>query len=171
MEFFETIDRRRSVRSFKEMAVDAATVKRLLDAVLLAPSAGGLQSFRMYLVRDPERRRSLAEASFGQECVAQAPISVVFTADQNRSASKYEERGFELYSVQDATIAAAYIQLTATAAGLASVWVGGFDPLEVSRIVNAGAFEVPVAIIPIGHPAESPERAARRGIGELLKEA
>ncbi len=170
MEFFDALDKRRSVREYSGKPVDAHSLKRLLDAVMLAPSAGGLQAFRMYLVRDEAARRSLSEASFGQECVAQAPLSIVFTADQNLSASKYGERGFELYSVQDATIAAAYMQLAAAALGLGSVWVGGFDPLEVSRIVGAGAYEVPVAIIPLGHPAGSPERAPRRAVGEMLKE-
>ena len=100
----------------------------------------------------------------------QAPVALVFTADQQRSASKYEERGFEFYSMQDATIAAAYSQLAATALGLSSVWVGGFDPLEVSRLVKAGPYEVPAAIIPVGYPGEDPGRAPRRGMKSMVRE-
>jgi nitroreductase len=170
MDFFDALDKRRSVRAFTDKAVDAQSVKKIIDSVMLAPSAGGLQAYKIYLVRDKANLDALGFAAYGQECVPAASIALVFTADQKRSAAKYEERGFEFYSIQDATIAAAYSQLAATALGLASVWVGGFDPLEVSRLVKAGEYEVPVAIIPIGHPAESPERTPRRSLKSIVKE-
>lgn len=170
MDFFETLDKRRSIRAFSDKPVDAAALKKMLDSVMLAPSAGGLQAYKIYLVRDKNTLDALGLAANGQDCVPNAPLALVFTADQKRSASKYEERGFELYSMQDATIAAAYAQLAAAALGLGSVWVGGFDPLEVSRLVKAGAYEVPVAIIPVGYPAESPERAPRRSLKTIVKE-
>ena len=170
MDFFETLNTRRSVRAFTPKDVDAVTVKKIIESSMLAPSAGGLQAYRIYLVREREALTGLALAAYGQDCVSNAPLALVFTADQKRSASKYEGRGFEFYSIQDATIAAAYSQLAAAALGLGSVWVGGFDPLEVSRIVKAGSYEVPVAIIPIGYPAESPERTPRRSIKNIVRE-
>jgi len=150
--------------------VDAKDIRRIIESSMLAPSAGGLQAYRVYAVRDSETRHALMHAAYGQECLSQAPIALVFTADQKRSASKYEERGFEFFSIQDATIAAAYSQLAAAAMGLATVWVGGFDPLEVSRLVRAGAYEVPVAIIPIGYPAENPGRTERRAFKTMVRE-
>ena len=95
---------------------------------------------------------------------------MVFCADQKEAESKYEQRGFELYSVQDATIACAYAQLAIAEEGLATVWVGGFDPLEVSRIIQAMPFEVPVAILPVGHAAEKPESTGRKPLKEIVKE-
>jgi nitroreductase len=170
MDFFETVMVRRSVRVFQEKDVDALDVKQIIESSMQAPSAGGLQAYRIYLVRNKETLEALAFAAHGQECVSKAPLAIVFTADQKRSASKYQERGFEFYSVQDATIAAAYSQLAAAALGLGSVWVGGFDPFEVSRLVRAGAYEVPVAIIPIGHPAENPARPQGRSMKALVRE-
>ncbi len=170
MDFFDTLERRRSVRAFQAKEVPAEAVGKILDSAMLAPSAGGLQSYKIYIVRDKDARAGLALAAFSQDFIAGAPLALVFTADQNRSASKYEERGFELYCVQDATIAAAYSELAASALGLASVWVGGFDPLEVSRIIKAGAYEVPVAIVPIGYPAENPGRIPRRSVKAMVRE-
>lgn len=170
MDFFDTVSARRSIRAFTEKEVDAKLAKRIIDASMQAPSAGGLQAYKIYLVRDKAALEALATAAYGQECVSKAPLALVFTADQNRSASKYEERGFELYSIQDATIAAAYSQLAAASLGLGSVWVGGFDPLEVSRLVRAGGFEVPVAVIPIGYPAENPAPKEMRSMKAIVKE-
>lgn len=170
MDFFDAIKNRRSIRSFSEAEVDAKTISKILEAANLAPSAGNLQAYRISVVRSKKAKEELMLACMEQEFVSQAPVVLVFCANKRQSEEKYEERGFELYSVQDATIAAAYCQLAAAALGLGSVWVGGFEPLEVSRIINAEPYEVPVALIPIGHPAENPEPAGRKDLKELVRE-
>jgi nitroreductase len=168
MEFFETVDSRHSVRSFEKKKVDAKTIRKILDTVNLAPSAGNLQAYKIYVVR--REKEDLMLACMGQESVALAPVVFVFCADKMRSESKYHERGYELYALQDATIAAAYCQLAAAALGLGSVWIGRFDPLEVSRLLNLGEHELPVAVIPIGYPAEKPKRNGRKDLRELVVE-
>jgi nitroreductase len=170
MDFFETVDGRRSVRVYEDRKIDPKLLKRLLDTVNLAPSAGGLQAYRIFLVRDRKTREDMVIACMEQDSVAHAPALLVFCADKMQSEAKYAERGYELYAIQDATIAAAYCQLTATALGLSSVWVGGFDPLEVSRILRLGEHEVPVAVIPVGYPAEKPDRTRRKDLKELVRE-
>ena len=170
MDFFETVEKRRSIRAFEKKEIDAKTIRKILDAVNLAPSAGNLQAYRIYVVRNKEVKEGLMLACMEQESVLQAPVVFVFSADKTQSQAKYGDRGFDLYSMQDATIAAAYCQLAAASLGLGSVWVGAFDPLEVSRLVEAGEHEVPVAVIPVGHPAEKPGHADRKDLKELVKE-
>ena len=169
MEFMETLRERRSIRLFKDKGIEKEIVKKILDAVSLAPSAGNLQAYQAVLVHTKDVKHDLMIAALDQECVLQAPIVLVFVANQKESEVKYEDRGRELYAIQDATIAAAYAQLAAADLGLGSVWIGAFDPLEVSRIIDAGEYEVPVAIIPIGYPAESPEMPERKKIEELYR--
>jgi nitroreductase len=76
----------------------------------------------------------------------------------------------KLYAVQDATIACAYAMLAATALGLATVWVGAFRDDEVRRAIRGSEDIVPVAILPIGDPAETPEPTSRRAFGDLVHE-
>ncbi|MEM2908890.1 MAG: nitroreductase family protein [Candidatus Bilamarchaeaceae archaeon] len=170
MDFYSVVKQRRSVRAFLEQDIEKEKLDRVIGAFMLAPSAGNLQAYKVYIVKNPALKQELAEAALGQECISGAPLVLVFCADKKRSAMKYSERGFELYSVQDATIAAAYAQLAAAAEGLGSVWVGAFDPLEVSRLINADPYVVPVAIIPIGYPAEHPFMRERRSVKEIVKE-
>jgi nitroreductase len=170
MDFFETVEKRKSIRQYEEKPVDAKSIRKILDAVNLAPSAGNIQAYRVSLIRNQKARDELMLACMEQEFVARAPVVLVFSAHKKQAEIKYTERGFDLYSVQDATIAAAYAQLAATALGLSSVWVGGFEPLEVSRIIGADPDEVPVAVIPIGHPAEDPERPARKDLKKIVRE-
>jgi nitroreductase len=99
------------------------------------------------MVQDEKKKRELALASLAQSFVAEAPIVLVFCADPEASGKKYGKRGRSLYSIQDATIAASYAQLAATALGLASCWVGAFDDEEVLKVLGNPEGLFPVAII------------------------
>ena len=169
MDFFDVIERRQSIRAYAANEIEQAKVERILTALCLAPSAGNLQAFLVVLVREQERKKRLDEAAYGRGFLTQAPIVLAFLADQHRSETKYGTRGTTLFSIQDATIAAAYAQLTATALGIASCWVGAFDEARVGTILGAPAHLRPVALMPLGYPAEAPERRHRRPLSELMR--
>ncbi len=169
MQFFDVIERRRSVRAFDSKTVRAETLDRLLEAVVLAPSAGDLQAYGIIAIERPELKSALAAAALDQEFIAQAPVVLVFLADARRSESKYGRRGATLFCIQDATIAAAYAQLAAAALGLGSCWVGAFDEDRVAKVIEAPDAMRPVAILPVGFPAERPTRPPRRPLQDLLR--
>ena len=128
VEVLEAIEKRRSVRRFDPgRNISEKQIEKLLEAAQWAPSAGNLQSRFFVVVRDKAVKEQLAEAVFGQDFVAEAPVVIVFCADLERSASKYGDRGRMLYCVQDATLAAQNFWLAATEAGLGTCWVGGFE--------------------------------------------
>ena len=169
MEFFETLNRRHSIRSFKNREVEQAKLQKLLGAVNSAPSAGDLQGYDIVLVRDGKRKDALCKAAYGQDFVRDAPVVLVFCANASRSSGKYEKRGEELYSVQDATIACAFAHLSCVPLGLGSCWVGAFDEEEVSGIIRCPDGVRPVAILPIGYPDDEPEATPRRELDDLVK--
>jgi len=170
LDFFEVIGRRFSVRSFRSTAIDDATLQAILEVANGAPSAGNLQAFEIVVVRDPERKRELAKAALDQTFVAEAPVMLVFLINPDCNREKYGSRGVELYSVQDATIACSYAQLAATASGLGSCWVGAFEEDKVGEIVGAPDGWRPVAILPLGVPAEAAGPRERRALSDLVHE-
>jgi len=167
MDYFETVKARRSVRAFQKKPVEEEKILRIIETVNLAPSAGDLQPYEIVAVKDPVLRDELARAAWGQRFVSEAPVCFVVLAYPERSSRRYGKRGTELYSIQDATIAATYIMLTATALGLSSTWVGAFDEQAAARAVGAPRSKRPVAILPIGYAAETPEATPRRPISEI----
>ena len=168
MDLFETIKRRHSVRAFEKRAVEEEKINAILEACNAAPSAGYLQAYEIYLIRSEEKLRELAQAALDQDFIAGAALALVFCAHPRRSAIKYGSRGSELYCIQDATIAGAYAQLGATALGLGCVWVGAFDDAKVLHSIGAPHALKPIAIIPIGYPAELPQATPRRGVNRLV---
>lgn len=135
-----------------------------------APSTGNLQAFRVVIVEAAHTKREFANAAHGQGFLSEAPVLLVFCADAPRSGARFGERGASLFAVQDATIAAAYVQLAATDRGLSSCWVWAFDERRVSSVLELppGQFRR-VAILAIGHPAEQPARPPRRPVDELVR--
>jgi nitroreductase len=169
-DLFETVRHRHSVRHFQtDMPVEAEKLNAVLEIACAAPSAGGLQAYRIVVVEAEDARRRLAHAAHDQACLAEAPLTLAFVTQPARSEQVYGARGRELYATQDATIAAAYAQLAAVAAGLACGWIGAFDEAAVSTVLGCEGDERPIALIPIGHPAELPQETPRRPLAEMVR--
>lgn len=168
-DFFETVRHRHSIRRYRtETPVEQEKLHTVLEMACAAPSAGDLQSYRIFVATAAKTRQALSRAAGEQDFIAEAPVCMVFCGDAERAGGKYGERGRTLYAVQDATIAATYAQLATVAAGLASTWVGFFDEDEVARLVGAGPEQRPVAILCLGYPAELPELTPRRPLDEVV---
>ncbi|MDE1832728.1 MAG: nitroreductase family protein [Thaumarchaeota archaeon] len=165
--FIELLRSRRSIRNFKDDLVSESHLNKILEACDLAPSSGGLQTFEIYQIRNREMKEKLVSAAKDQTFVAQAPLLLVFCANPSRSVERFGERS-QLFSVQDATIAAAYAQLTAHMLGLSTVWIGAFDEKKVSEILHIPQGQRPVSILPIGYKNENPKEKTTRGAKDLL---
>lgn len=167
-DFFSTIRRRHSVRQYQsDMPVEAEKLHAVLECAVSAPSAGDLQAYQIGVVETPSQRLSLSHAT-GQDFVAEAPVCLVFCTDAERSALSFGDRGRDLYALQDATIAAAYAQLAATAADLATTWVGYFDSKEIARLLELPPALQPVALLTLGYAAEQPRATSRRQLDEVV---
>lgn len=170
MKILETIKKRRSIRKFHlEKEVSEKQVNQLLEAARWAPSAGNLQSWYFMVVRLPSLKEELVRAALGQSFIAQASVVIVSCADLKRSASGYGQRGESLYALQDTTIASQNICLAAVEIGLATTWVGAFDEKKVSQILSLPRTLRPIALLPVGYPAQSPSPPPRRSIKEISK--
>lgn len=170
MEFFEVVKRRHSVRSYQDKPVEEEKLEKILEAVNSAPSAGNLQSFSVFIIKDLKKRKELAEAAQGQDFIAEAPLVLVFCSNPSRSSRRYGKRGEQLYSLQDATIAATFAMLAITDLGLSTVWVGAFDEKEVLKILGNPEGLIPIAILPIGYPAGKTYTTSRRKLEDLVHE-
>jgi SagB-type dehydrogenase family enzyme len=172
----EAIARRRSVRDFTPDPLDLGAISQLLWSAQgitsagghrAAPSAGARYPLEVCLVcsaglfhYEPsghalakvaaaDLRGPLAEAAFGQQFVADAPISLVFAAIYERTMSRYGERGVRYVHI-DLGHAAENVHLQAEALGLGSCAVGAFDDEAVARVLGLPAEQKPLYIIPVG---------------------
>jgi len=167
MEFAEVIAARRSVRHFNpKLAVTPADVTALLEAATSAPTAGNIQPWRFFVVRTEAARERLA-AAVHQGWATKAPVVIVVCADMRPCQARYGDRGSALYAIQDTAAAVENILLAAVDRGLASCWIGAFDEAAVAAAIGVTSPVTPIAILPVGHRAESAGRPARRPLSEV----
>jgi nitroreductase len=156
MNLMDVLRGRRSIRRYTSRPVPREIILALIDAAKTAPSAGNLRGRKYIVVTDSQMRKALAMAAYGQSQVETAPLLIVVCADAARSTSRYGDRG-TLYSIQDATASTMCLLLAAHDIGLGACWNGAFDDQIVREALNLGRDILPVAIISIGWPAESPK--------------
>ena len=132
---------RRSVRIFKDQAVETEKVERLLRAAMQAPSAKNRQPWEFLVVTDEADRKAVAGMSVYTPFCADAPLLIITMADTTKSG---RDRGF---FPQDLSAATQNILLQAVEEGLGACWCG-FYPDEKRYTAVQKHFELPEHIVP-----------------------
>lgn len=150
----ELLRKRRSVRRFTERKVEEDKVELLIEALLRSPSSKGRNPWEFIVVTDPLQLAKLAAAKpKGGTFVGKAPLAIVICADPEKC---------DVW-IEDCSIAAIILQMTALDLGLGSCWsqirrrhhVDGNTASDYLRKVLdlPDRYQVS-AIIGIGYPAE-----------------
>ncbi|MFH0778903.1 MAG: nitroreductase family protein [Candidatus Eisenbacteria bacterium] len=160
-EVFRAIEERWSCRAFESTPLEQETIKRLLGAMLRAPSAGNAQPWHFYVVTNESTRKNLSEAAYGQQFVRQAPVVFVVCVVLSKAQAAYGQRGSSLYCLQDTAAAVENLLLAAESMGLGSCWVGAFDESRAGKVLGLPSHRRPVAMVPVGKPA-APKTRTRR---------
>lgn len=170
MDFEEVLIQRISIRSYKNNKVEEEKIQELIQNIITAPSAGNKQAYKIYVIENEEILEKLKDAAWDQKYVAESGLVFLFCANPTEHSGKaYGDKEARFFALQDATIAAAYCQLSATNMGLSSVWIGAFEDEEVKNLLDIEKTEIPVAIIPIGYANEIGYPTTRKPIEEVVK--
>ncbi len=164
-DLFEVMGRRRSTRKFDSKKIEEWKVEKILAAADTAPTAGNFQGFEIFYVKNDKMKEQLVDAS-NRQAYVNAPLVLVYCKNPSRINLKFPENIIQKFAVQDATLAAAYSQLAATALGLSSIWIGMIDEKQVAKII--GTDLVPSSILCIGYPAKQRLPKPRRNLSELI---
>jgi SagB-type dehydrogenase family enzyme len=98
-------------------------------------------------------RDELAAAALDQRAVSEAAVDFVVTAIYSRTTRKYGQRGERYVHIETGHLGQ-NIHLQAVALGLGSLSVGAFSDEEVRKVLSLPQEEVPLYIIPVGHPRQ-----------------
>jgi nitroreductase len=162
---FNVMLNRRSQRKFENRPVEESKMEMIFAAADTAPTAGGFQGFEIFRVRSGAVKQKLVEAANRQPYV-DAPEVLVFCMNPARVKLNFSIDIIKKFSVQDATLAAAYAQLAAHALGLSTVWIGMFDEGKVMAAL--GTDLVPSSILCIGYPQKMLQPKPKRNLVDLI---
>ena len=168
MEFLQLSEARYSLRKFSDRPVEAEKLAAILEAGRSAPTAHNLQPQRIFVLRSPE---ALEKADACTAAHFHPPVILVVAYDPE-AAWKRETDG-KNHGEIDASIAATQMMLEAADLGLGTTYVGMFEPEKLLAAFPEMAGLCPIAMLPLGYPAEGahPSRlhADRKPLEELVK--
>jgi FMN reductase [NAD(P)H] len=164
---FNVMLNRRSQRKFENKKIEDWKIEMIFAAADTAPTAGGFQGFEIYHIKSPEIKLKLVDASNKQPYV-NAPVVLVFCMNPSRVKMNFPHDIIKKFSMQDASLAAAYSQLAAHALGLSSVWIGMIDEAKVMQAL--GTDLVPSSILCLGYPQKILQPKPKRNVLELIHE-
>ncbi len=160
----ELIRKRRSIRSFAPTPLQPDQMELLVETLLRAPSSRNINPWEFILVDDRELLLKLSKAKqHGSGFIEGAAVAIVICADENRS---------DVW-VEDCSIAAMLLQMTAQSLGLGSCWAQirkrQHDTGSTAEQFVQGLLGLPQnmkveAIIGIGYPAENREPLAAESL-------
>lgn len=166
MSVLEVIQKRRSLRKYKEDSIPEDVLQRVLEAARLAPSGKNYQPWKFIIVQDKELKEKLAQASAEQFFMAEAPIIIVGCGFPDDSYSRMG-RYMKSWPV-DVTIALEHLILQAAEEGLGTCWIGSFEETEVKSILNIPENVRVLALTPLGYPDETPPYRGRKRLDEIV---
>jgi nitroreductase/FMN reductase [NAD(P)H] len=155
----------RSHRKFNGSAVEPALLRLLLACAFSAPSKSDLQQADVIHVADRAKIKPIAEGIPDMPWIADAPVFLVFLANNRRLRSIGEWRGKpfandHLDHFMNAAVDAALVMMTfiraAEAVGLVTCPISHVrnHPRELSRMLGLPDAVYPVAGLCVGYPAE-----------------
>ena len=155
----EAIQKRRSIRKFKAGAeVTDAQVKLLLEAAMLSPSACNSRPWRFVVITNRDLLDKLAECHRFAKMLNTASAAIVMVALADEQYENEVARGFY---PQDCGAATQNILLQAVEMGLGTCWCGVYPKehivASVREILSLPDDEVPMCIIAVGQPDQSPD--------------
>lgn len=165
MEFFELIEKRYSVRAYQPRPVEEEKLQRVLDAANLAPTAANRQPFRIIVIPTKGREHELRRI-YPRDWFVQAPFVICLVALKSEG---WVRRDGKNYAEIDATIAMDHLILAAADLGLGTCWVAAFDPRAAREVLGLSEDMEPVAMTPLGYPADSWKPKKRKNLAELVR--
>jgi len=167
-DFLALAHQRYSVRKFSSRPVEQTALERILLAGQAAPTACNLQPQHILVLRSPEAMECLRRCT---PCHFDAPMALLVCYDCQKSWKRSfdgEDSGWV-----DASIVTTHMMLEAAEMGVGSTWVMYFDPVAVRAEFSLAENLIPVAILPMGYPADdaqvSPMHEKTRSLGDMVQ--
>ena len=162
MRVLEAIRKRYSCRAYQDRSVEQEKLAQIFEAARLAPSAKNLQDWRFVVVTDKEKKRQVAASTNRPEVFQKAGAIIVACSN-----SDYVMPCGQQVGPIDVSIALEHICLQATELGLATCWIGSFEPEKVKGILDIPADIAVIELMALGYPADKAKEPKREPIEKI----
>lgn len=170
MEFTELIRSRESIRNYDpDRPVPKETLKKILEAGRIAPSAKNYQPWKFLLISSPSLLEKV-KACYLRDWINDAPHILVMLGLKDQAWT----RGYDGYnSVEtDVTIAMTYIMLAAENEGVGACWIAAYNPALLKEAIKPGENQHIFGMTPLGYPKPGFQKTfikKRKSLDEIVE--
>lgn len=189
------IEKRRSVRKYRQRQPDQSEIDRIIRSATYAPSAHNAQPWRFYVIQDAKKKSELIKqmaAKFRQHMekdrvkekvitgrirrsillFSQAPVIIIATIDMtgmDRYPDTTRQQAEMVMATQSLAAAIQNLLLAAWAVGLGGCWYCAplFCPETVKSVLSLPDYYISQALVTLGYPAENPPVPPRLHLDEI----
>ena len=158
MDFLELVKSRYSCRSYQPAPIEAEKLDYIMECVRFAPSAVNRQPWRFRLITDADALKTLCQC-YRRDWLATAPAVIIASVLHDEEWVRFD--GKHPGDI-DVAIAVEHLCLAAAEQGLGTCWVCNFDAPLCHSLFSLPENEDPVALVPIGYPADTPKEKTRK---------
>ena len=152
--FLSLIEKRRSIRKFKDQQVEDEKIETLVEAALRSPSSMGRNPWEFIVIDDLDYLIKLSQSKpHGSAFLKRAPLGIVVCGDPTKC---------DVW-VEDCSIASIFIHLAAESLGLGSCWIQIRERMHneeqtageyISQILSIPEHLEVESIMAVGYPDE-----------------
>lgn len=165
MDFNSLMTHRYSVRKYKPDDVPDGTLRSVLEAARLAPTAANRQSFQALVIHTRGREKDLRRI-YDRQWFVEAPVVICVCSIPEGNWVRGDGRN---YSDVDTAIVMDHMILAATELGLGTCWIGAFNAAAAREILRLPDNVDPVVFTPLGYAADVPQSKQRKDLVELIR--
>lgn len=157
------IKSRRSVRKFTGAPVSDDDLEKILEAGRWAPSGLNNQPWRFAIVRDCDLKESISKLTHYGRIVKAADLLIPVFLDKDKSYHRDKD-------CQGIGACLENMLLAVHSLGLGAVWLGEIikSDKEIRGLLGLGDNLELMAVLAVGHPAETPKATSRRYLKDLI---
>lgn len=163
MKILEAITKRYSCRSYRDKSIEREKLAAIFEAARLAPSAKNLQDWRFVVVTEKDKKQRLAETTNRPEVFGTAGAIIAACSNNDYVMSCGQPSG-----PINVAIALEHIALQAAELGLATCWIGSFNPAKVKMLLKIPDDVTVIELMAIGYPVDKFKEHDREPIENIL---
>ena len=162
--FLPLIEKRRSIRKFKDQQVEDEKVETLVEVALRSPSSMGRNPWEFIVIDDRDYLIKLSQSKpHGSSFLKGAPLGIVVCGEPAKC---------DVW-VEDCSIASIFIHLAAESLGLGSCWIQIRERMHneeqtagayVSQLLNIPEHLEVESIVAVGYPDEQKPGHNKEGL-------
>lgn len=169
----QLIQNHRSIRKYKDKDLEQDKLDAIIASARSAASSINGQQVSIIAVKDPEKKRKIAELSGNQKWIDEAPIILIFCLDFYRAYLGAKKNNRDLVITNnvesimvgsiDLGLAMSNAMLAAQSMDLGIVNIGGIrnDPEQMIQLLDLPPYVYPGCGLVIGYPDQDPGQKPR----------